>query len=138
MFNFIMKVIRKVLGNLILLQEFLFPAQCVRPLLPADQMRLDAITKNWKLYQFPGCPFCYKVRQAMRRCGINVETVDALPGTPFAHELIQNGGELQVPCLKMTDPQTSKVTWMYESDDIIEFFKNTIQGLSQSAQIKSN
>ena len=34
--------------------------------------------------------------------------------------LLASGGKIQVPCLQITDEQ-GNVTWMYESEDIIQY-----------------
>ena len=37
-------------------------------------------------------------------------------------DLINGGGKGQVPCLRIDDG-SGNVQWMYESDDIIQYFK---------------
>ena len=38
-------------------------------------------------------------------------------------QLIDGGGKKQVPCLAITDSQSEKVIWLYESTEIIDWFK---------------
>jgi glutathione S-transferase len=37
-------------------------------------------------------------------------------------QLLQGGGQLQVPCLRITDEQ-GNVTWMYESQVIVNYLQ---------------
>ena len=46
---------------------------------------------------------------------------DARRNKDFADELINGGGKLQVPCLKIGG---DKIRWMYESKDIIIFLNS--------------
>lgn len=50
-----------------------------------------------------------------------LEYRDARPNDEHRRELKEEGGKVQVPCLRIeTDDGTE---WMYESDDIIEFLE---------------
>ena len=112
-----MFVIRWLLGRIILLVNFLFPGKKFqRPV--SEQAKIDEQTKALALYQYAACPFCVKVRRAIRRQGLNIVTVDAKQETN-KQQLVQQGGQLKVPCLKIEkDGQTQ---WMYESNDIIAY-----------------
>jgi glutathione S-transferase len=72
------------------------------------------------LYQYAACPFCVKVRRAMKRSALNIETRDAKRNQRFKEELLQGGGQLKVPCLRIED-NNGDVRWMYESSDIISY-----------------
>jgi len=76
-----------------------------------------------KLYTFPTCPYCQKVRRAFSEDGIPYEEVNAEPGTPGAEELQHLGGKLQVPFLLDTEAGLS----MYESDDIITYARKNLK-----------
>ncbi|MCC4832442.1 glutathione S-transferase N-terminal domain-containing protein [Shewanella sp. 1_MG-2023] len=112
-----MFVIRWILGRIILLANFLFPGKKYqRPV--TEQAKIDEQTKALALYQYAACPFCVKVRRAIRSQGLNIVTVDAKQENN-KQELVQQGGQLKVPCLKIEkDGQTQ---WMYESSDIIAY-----------------
>lgn len=88
---------------------------------PEAQARVDALTANLALYQFRACPFCVRVRHAMRRLGLNIELRDARGNPARAAELRHQGGRYQVPCLRIEENGES--TWLYESADIIAWLE---------------
>ncbi|EWH06306.1 MULTISPECIES: glutathione S-transferase N-terminal domain-containing protein [Pseudoalteromonas] len=113
-----MKFVRWLLGRLILLFDFIFtPRSKKRP--AAEQAQLDLVTSQFKLYQFKACPFCVKVRRAIKRQGLSVETRDAKGNELFRQELLEQGGKIKVPCLRIEE--NGQVTWLYESNDIIAY-----------------
>ncbi len=89
---------------------------------PADQRSIDEKTAHLVLYDFRTCPFCIKVRRAARRLSLNLETRDAQHDEKNREELLSGGGEIKVPCLRITDAQ-GNVTWLYESDAIISYLE---------------
>ncbi|MFO8152373.1 glutathione S-transferase N-terminal domain-containing protein [Thioalkalivibrio sp.] len=100
---------------------------------PADQARVDAETSELALYQFPACPFCVKVRRAMKRLALNIELRNAQHAGEHRDALIEGGGKAQVPCLRIAQPDGS-VEWMYESGDIIRYLEDRFgEEASQSA-----
>lgn len=110
------RTLRAVLGPFLLLGNWLTrPKGVVRP--PAEQQAVDARTRNLALYHFPTCPFCIKVRRAMRRLSLNIELRDARSDETHRAALLAGGGKPQVPCLLITDTD-GKQTWLYESDAI--------------------
>ena len=68
----IMKLIRWPIGRLILLLNFIFSPTSPKRTTQAQQ-EVDAKTQNLSLYQLPSCPFCVKVRRAMKREGLTIE-----------------------------------------------------------------
>ena len=117
-----MKVIRWLLGRLILLFDALFaPKPMVRP--NEVQQGIDEQTAKLKLYQYLACPFCVKTRRAIRRLGLNIETRDALHDPTYREELLAQGGKAQVPCLQITHDDGS-LEWLYESSDIIAYLQS--------------
>ena len=85
---------------------------------PADaQAKIDEQTRHMALYQFKTCPFCIKVRREIRRLSLNIELRDAQHDEQNRAALLQGGGSLQVPCLRITDEQGNS-QWMYESAEI--------------------
>ena len=69
------------------------------------------------LYYKPTCPYCQKVLNFLTSQGISVPLKNTLDNKN-REELINIGGKNQVPCL-IIDRKA-----LYESDDIIEWFKN--------------
>ncbi|MBO1255539.1 glutathione S-transferase N-terminal domain-containing protein [Alteromonas sp. 5E99-2] len=77
------------------------------------------------LYHFSACMFCIKVRFFLWRKGIKVSQKDILIHPQYAQELIAGGGKKQVPCLRIESENT--VQWLYESTDIINYFKSKLK-----------
>jgi hypothetical protein len=87
-----MTLIRLILGKLILLLNWVFtPRSITRE--PAQQALIDGQTASLILYQYQACPFCVKVRRAMKRQGLKI-------------------GE-----------DEHSVHWMYESKDILGYLE---------------
>jgi len=118
-----MKLVRWLLGRIILLLDFIFTPRGIKRSADA-QARVDEMAKELALYQFKACPFCVKVRRAMKRNGIKVETRDAKNDDNFRQELLEQGGKVKVPCLKITE--NGDVRWMYESGDIVNYLEKRV------------
>ena len=115
------KTLRLVIGPFILLGEKLStPKGIVRP--AEQQQQVDLQCRALALYQFKTCPFCVKVRRAMRGLSLNVELRDAQHDPIHRAALLQGGGQIKTPCLKITDAQGNS-QWMYESDEIIRYLR---------------
>lgn len=121
-----MFVIRWVLGRIILLINFITSPRAPKLTVQQQQAIADKVS-HISLYQLAACPFCVKVRRAMKRQGIQLPLVDikAEQGR-YREELIQGGGAAKVPCLKI-DNGADGITWMYESNDIISYLEKTIR-----------
>jgi|TARA_B110000093_G_scaffold123615_1_gene132357 glutaredoxin len=117
-----MKVIRWVLGQIILILDFLTsPKAVVRE--AEEQRAIDDVTASMSMYQFKTCPFCVKVRRELKRHALHIELRDAKNDAEFKAELVREGGRHKVPCLRIEKPDNS-VQWLYESNDIIAYLKN--------------
>eukprot|EP00232_Nephroselmis_pyriformis_P030730 CAMPEP_0182853196 /NCGR_PEP_ID=MMETSP0034_2-20130328/570_1 /TAXON_ID=156128 /ORGANISM="Nephroselmis pyriformis, Strain CCMP717" /LENGTH=374 /DNA_ID=CAMNT_0024983955 /DNA_START=279 /DNA_END=1403 /DNA_ORIENTATION=+ len=93
-------------GNGQMLEETSDVATFNRPVLPLE------------VYEFDGCPFCRKVREAL--CMLDLDAMYypcPKNGPNFRPQVEAEGGKAQFPYLK--DPNTGKA--MYESDDIISY-----------------
>jgi len=125
-FRYFFRAVHYTIGPLLLLWEKLAtPAGVQRP--GEVQQAVDASTRNLVLYQFLMCPFCVTVRRTIKRLSLNIETRDALRDMTSRPQLLQGGGHLQVPCLRITDEQ-GNVTWMYESHAIINYLQAAYAG----------
>lgn len=113
-----MKIIRWILGRIILLIEALFAPKSVQRS-PKEQARVDQQTARLSLYQFKACPFCVKVRFTMKRWGLNIVTRDAKDNR-YKEELVEQGGEYMVPCLRI-EKEDGTAQWLYESAAIIRY-----------------
>ncbi|MDE0955724.1 MAG: glutaredoxin [Pseudomonadales bacterium] len=117
-----MKVIRWVLGQIILILDFLTsPKAVVRE--AEEQRAIDDVTASMSIYQFKTCPFCVKVRRELKRHALHIELRDAKNDAELKAELVREGGRHKVPCLRIEKPDNS-VEWLYESNDIIAYLKN--------------
>ncbi len=123
-FKYFFKLVHLVVGPLLLLWDWLTsPKGVQRP--AQEQQRIDAVTRRLTLYQFRSCPFCIRVRRAIKRHSLNIETRDALRDTVSRRQLLEGGGKIKVPCLKITDAQ-GNTTWMYESAAIIRHLEEQV------------
>lgn len=116
----ILKLIRKTLGALIIMGDQVFPAQPESQRTEAEKRALAPELARISLYQFQGCPFCLKVRRAIKRMDLDIRLVNCESEGTDRETLVREGGELQVPCLRI-DRSGEKTTWLYESDAIIEY-----------------
>ena len=115
------KTLRFVLGPFTLLWEMVTtPKGIVRPV--EQQQQIDMQCRGLALYQFKTCPFCIKVRRVMRSLSLNIELRDAQHDQQHRAALLQGGGQIKTPCLRITDEQGNS-QWMYESDDIIRYLR---------------
>lgn len=116
-----MVVVRAILGALILFFNWVFTPKSIKRE-ASEQAAIDAQTAKLALYQYAACPFCVKVRRAMKRNALNIETRDAKRSEQAKEELVAGGGQLKVPCLRIED-ENGDVSWMYESGDIISYLE---------------
>ncbi len=78
--------------------------------------------KTLELWEFEGCPFCRKVREALSILDLDALVHPCPKGGPrFRVELEKRAGKAQFPYL--SDPNTGKA--MYESDDIVRHLFQT-------------
>ena len=68
------------------------------------------------IYKKEGCPYCNKVINFIKTKNLEYRLLD-ISEKQYLQELIQYGGEEQVPFMMDTDNNKK----MYESDDIIEY-----------------
>ena len=120
-----MTFIRWFLGKLILTLDFIFTPRGIKRS-PADQQRVDELSRHWALYQFQACPFCVKVRRAMKRQSLHIELRDAKNNPQHRADLEAGGGRIKVPCLRIE--QAGKVEWLYESSEIIAYLNHHLSG----------
>ncbi len=120
-FKYFFKAAHYIIGPIILLWDWLTsPRGVVRP--TEAQHLIDADTRKLVLYQFKMCPFSVIVRRAIKRLSLRIETRDALREESSREQLLEGGGQIKVPCLRITDDQGNN-TWMYESSDIIQYLQ---------------
>ena len=123
-----MQVIRFILGKLILLLNRVFTPRSVQRD-PQSQAQVDSDVAQLTLYQYEACPFCVKVRRAMKRQNLKIETRDIKRNDIAREELLAGGGDLKVPCLRIEDGEKPS-QWMYESGDIISYLEGRFASAS--------
>ncbi len=116
-----MRIIRKLLGTLILLIDWLTTPKGIKRTKEV-QAAINEQTKAITLYQYRACPFCVKVRRSMKRLSLPIETHDAKRSETAKTELLNGGGKLKVPCLRVID-DTGSENWMYDSKEIIVYLE---------------
>lgn len=117
--RYFFKALRAVLAPFILLFDKLTTPRGMHRA-PEQQQQVDAATRQLALYQFRSCPFCIKVRRAAKRLSLDIEQRDALRDPSHRTALLEGGGEIKVPCLRITE-DNGQSRWLYESDDIIRY-----------------
>ena len=120
-FRIFFKTLRIVIGPFLLLWEAVTTLKgVVRP--PEAQQQIDRQTRSLALYQFKTCPFCIKVRREIGRLSLNIELRDAQNDPQHRVALLEGGGRVQTPCLRITD-ESGNSQWLYESADIIQYLR---------------
>ena len=115
------RTLRLVLGPFMLIWEYLTrPRGIIRS--PEVQQRVDADCRALTLYQFRTCPFCIKVRQELRRLSLDIRCLDAQHDEGSRNQLLQGGGAVKVPCLRIREEDGNE-RWLYESGKIIEYLR---------------
>jgi len=110
------KTLRLLLAPFMILWEWLTtPKGVVRS--SDAQAAMDASTAGLTLYEFRTCPFCIKVRRTIARHSLSIARRNAQHDPVSRQELLEGGGEIKVPCLRIVAPDGS-VRWLYESDAI--------------------
>ena len=79
-------------------------------------------SKRLTLYQTVFCPYCERVRSALRRMGEDLPLRDINERAEWREELAAATGRQTVPCLRI-EADDGSVEWMHESADIIEYLE---------------
>ena len=116
-----MRIVRMILAPILLFLNWITTPRGVKR--PADlQQQIDQQTTGLSLYQFKACPFCIKVRRTFKRHSLKVETRDAKNDEQFRQELLEQGGKVKVPCLRIEESE-GEVSWLYDSNAIVEYLQ---------------
>ena len=116
-----MSIIRWLLGSLILVLNWVFTPRSIKRDAQA-QTAIDEQIGQLTLYQYKACPFCVKVRRAMKRQGLDIEVRDVKRSAAAKSELLAGGGTLKVPCLRIKQGEQASQC-MYESQNIIGYLE---------------
>ena len=122
--RYFFKGVHAIVGPILLTVDWLTTPRGIKRS-PDEQRRIDKQTENLVMYQFFTCPFCIKTRRAIKRLSLNIETRDALGHAPSRQQLLEGGGVIQVPCLRITT-EDDGVEWLYESNEIIKYLEESL------------
>ena len=93
----------------------------------AEQSEVDTLTATMALYHYDGCYFSAKVKKAIAVLKLKIELRDILADTKHGEILLKHGGKITVPCLYLEKTSERPDTWMYESDDIIQYLRERFE-----------
>lgn len=116
----LINLIRNLLGYIIIAID-LVTRGSKKKRAPEQQKEINNELKHFALYQFAACPFCTKTRRAMYKLNLPIEKRNAPEGSAHRAELLEGGGQVKVPCLRIE--KDGKVEWMYESSQIISYLE---------------
>jgi glutaredoxin len=118
--SFLISFIRNLLGGIIALFDLITRGRKLKRS-PEAQAQVENELKELSLYQFFACPFCIKTRRAMYKMNLPIVKRSASKGSPHRDELLQGGGKIQLPCLRIE--KADEVTWLYDSSEIIKYLE---------------
>ena len=114
----LIKALRIGLGQIIIFLDFITrPRKLKRS--PQEQAQIENAAAGLALYQFQACPFCVKTRRILHRLNVPVVLRDAKNDAVRRQELREQGGKVQVPCLRIEE--SGEVRWLYESKAIAAY-----------------
>jgi glutaredoxin len=116
----LINLIRNLLGGIIAAIDFITRGSKLKRQ-PQTQQQVEVEIEKLSLYQFFACPFCIKTRRAMHKLNLPIVKRNASNGSPFRDELLQGGGKIQTPCLRIE--KDDGVEWLYESSQIINYLE---------------
>ncbi|MFT5923435.1 MAG: glutaredoxin [Paraglaciecola sp.] len=116
----LINIIRNLLGGLIAAIDFITRGSKLKRTAEAQQ-QIEAELEKLSLFQFFACPFCIKTRRALHKLNLPMVKRNASQGSPFRDELLQGGGKVQTPCLRIE--KDGAVEWLYESSAIINYLE---------------
>lgn len=77
------------------------------------------MTEDLSLYLYDGCPFCERVRSAVRDLDLEIEERNILRDAQHARDLVEARGRRTVPVLRISKDGGDE--WMPESADIVHY-----------------
>jgi glutaredoxin len=119
----LINLIRNLLGGIIAAIDFVTRGSKLKRS-PDAQQQVEAELAKMSLYQFFACPFCIKTRRTMYKMNLPIVKRNASQGSPFRDELLQGGGKIQTPCLRIE--KEDGVEWWYESSEIISYLEKRL------------
>lgn len=118
--SLIISLIRNLLGGIIAFFDVITRGTKLKRSTEAQQ-RVNKDAEGLTLYQFFACPFCIKTRRAIYKMNLPILKRSASKGSPYRDELLQGGGKIQTPCLRIET--AGEVEWLYDSSEIIKYMQ---------------
>jgi len=117
-----MKTIKKIIGSILAaINDKTLPQKGHRS--AEIQKKVLKEISSFSIYEFSTCPYCMRVRRALHRLNLPIELRNIKQNNKFRIELIEQGGKVQVPCLKIEN-HGEPDKWMYESKEIVRFLES--------------
>ena len=116
----LIKLIRNLLGGMIAFIDIISRGPKRKRSAQAQQ-QIETELEKLSLFQFFACPFCIKTRRAMYKLNLPIVKRNASQGSPYREELLQGGGKIQTPCLRIEKEEG--VEWLYDSSEIIQYLE---------------
>lgn len=116
-----LRIIRLTLGSIIAFFDLVTRGPKLKRSAEA-QLLVENEIKNLSIYQFKLCPFCIKTRRVMHKLNLPIEIFDAKNDATSRKELLEQGGKIKVPCLRISEENGYK--WIYDSGDIIAYLNS--------------
>lgn len=79
------------------------------------------------LYHYDSCPFCFRVRRALSRLGVEVELRNIHESPEHLRALVDARGAKTVPVLRIQH-ENGADEWMPESGDIVRYLDRRFGG----------
>ncbi len=114
----LIKALRIGLGQIIIFIDFITRPRKLKRSADA-QAQVEREAAGLTLYQFHACPFCVKTRRTLHRLNVPVALRDAKNDEAHRQALLEHGGKIKVPCLRIEESGESR--WLYESKAIIAY-----------------
>jgi len=118
--SLIISLIRNLLGGIIAFFDVITRGTKQKRSVEAQQ-QVNKDAQGLTLYQFFACPFCIKTRRAIYKMNLPILKRNATKGSHYRDELLQGGGKIQTPCLRIETAGETK--WLYESSEIINYLQ---------------
>ncbi len=104
---------------------FMFADHCfkVKPVKRSneEQCSLDRESRRIQLYFSKTCPTSIKVKRRCEQLGLRIVEKDVKRVNAYRNELINGGGEVRVPCLRIEGRQDQDTRWLYSTDLIMQY-----------------
>lgn len=99
------------------------PAMAATPVTHDAKVQTASIAKDAPLvlYYRDDCPYCWNVMSYLNDQHRELPMKEINSSEAISNELIIGGGKRQVPCLRIRENNGNKITWLYQSAEIIKY-----------------